>query len=153
MKIIEGNFVMFKGCFVIVVGCFNGFVVELLVVGVCDVLVCYGVKDDNIELICVLGVWEILLVVQKVVVLGKYVVVIVLGVVICGVILYFDYVVSECVKGLVKVGMDIGVLVVFGVLMIDFIEQVIECFGIKVGNKGVDVVLVVLEMVNLYGQL
>lgn len=63
LKIIEGIFIVFKGCYVLVVGCFNSFVVESLVSGVVDVLVCYGVVESEIIIICVLGVFEILLVI------------------------------------------------------------------------------------------
>lgn len=150
IKIFEGILNNVGGCYVLVVVCFNSFVVEVLLVGVVDILVCYGVVCDDIEIICVFGVWELLVVVKKILEKCDYDVVIVLGVVIWGGIVYFEYVVGEVVKGIVVVQNDIGVLVVFGVFIVEFIEQVIECSGIKVGNKGVEVVMFVLEMVFLF---
>ena len=142
-----------KGRFAIVAGRFNGFVVEPLVAGACDALVRHGVKDDNIELIRVPGAWEIPLAAQKAAASGKYAAVIALGAVIRGATPHFDYVASECAKGLAKAGMDTGVPVAFGVLATDSIEQAIERSGTKAGNKGADAALAALEMVNLYGQL
>ena len=153
MKTIEGNFATPKGRFAIVAGRFNGFVVEPLVAGACDALVRHGVKDDNIELIRVPGAWEIPLAAQKAAASGKYAAVIALGAVIRGATPHFDYVASECAKGLAKAGMDTGVPVAFGVLTTDSIEQAIERSGTKAGNKGADAALAALEMVNLYGQL
>lgn len=49
-------------------------------------------------------------------------VIIVLGVVICGGMSYFDFVVGECIKGVVNVMLDSDILVFFGVLIIDIIE-------------------------------
>lgn len=120
-----------------------------LLSGVEDILICYGVELNDIDVVWVLGVFEILFVVKKMVEMKKYDVVIIFGMVIRGVIMYYDYVCNEVVKGIVQVGMVMGVLVIFGIVMIEIIEQVIECVGIKVGNKGVDCVVFVIEMVNL----
>lgn len=50
---------------------------------------------------------------------------------------------------MVYVSLESEVFVIFGVLIINLIEEVIERVGIKVGNKGVDVVMIVIEMINL----
>lgn len=123
MQVIEGNICVIGKKFVIVVLCFNSFVVESLLEGVFDILECYGeVSDDDVILVCVLGVYELFVVVKKLVEFKKFDVIIVLGVVICGGIFYFDFVVGECNKGLVQVLLEYGILVLFGVIIIDFIE-------------------------------
>ena len=49
--------------------------------------------------------------------------------------------------------LDTGVPVLFGVLTTDSIEQAIERAGTKAGNKGADVAVAALEMVNLLNEL
>jgi len=153
MNIIEGDFATPKGRFAIVVGRFNGYVVESLVAGARDVLVRHGVADAAIDLVRVPGAWEIALVAHKLATGGKHVAVIALGAVIRGATPHFDYVAGECAKGLAKAALDGGVPVAFGVLTTDSIEQAIERAGTKAGNKGADAATAALEMVNLYGKL
>lgn len=64
VMVLEGDFCVIDVKFVIVVVCFNSFVVESLLSGVLDVLVWYGVSEINIEIICVFGVFEMFLVVK-----------------------------------------------------------------------------------------
>ena len=49
--------------------------------------------------------------------------------------------------------LETGLPVLFGVLTTDSIEQAIERAGTKAGNKGADVALAALEMVNLLAEL
>lgn len=97
----EGNLVGIGLKIGIVVGCFNEFIIGCLFSGVEDVFKCYGVVDEDVDVVWVLGVYEILLIVKKLVEFKKYDVVIMLGIVIWGVILYFDFVCNEVVKGVV----------------------------------------------------
>lgn len=123
MNIIEVNVVILDVCVVIIIVCFNNFINDSLLEGVIDVLKCIGqVKDENIIVVWVSGVYELLLVVGVLVKIGKYDVVIVLGMVICGGIVYFEYVVGGASNGLVHVAQDSEILVVFGVLIIESIE-------------------------------
>lgn len=123
MNIIEVNVVILDVCVVIIIVCFNNFINDSLLEGVIDVLKCIGqVKDENIIVVWVFGVYELLLVVGVLVKIGKYDVVIVLGMVICGGIVYFEYVVGGVSNGLVYVVQDSEISVVFGVLIIESIE-------------------------------
>ncbi|MGE7138017.1 6,7-dimethyl-8-ribityllumazine synthase [Luteibacter sp. NPDC031894] len=153
MKIIEGDFATPKGCFAIVAGRFNAFVVEALVQGARDTLVRHGVKDDGIDLIRVPGAWEIPQAAHKLAASGGYAAVIGLGAVIRGSTPHFDYVAGEAAKGLGQAAYASGVPVCFGVLTTDSIEQAIERSGTKAGNKGADAAMVAIEMVNLYAKL
>ena len=71
----------------------------------------------------------------------------------CGATPHFDYVAGEVAKGTAQVMLDTGVPVLFGVLTTDSIEQAIERAGTKAGNKGADVAVAALEMVNLLNEL
>jgi 6,7-dimethyl-8-ribityllumazine synthase len=152
-KYIEGNLKGDGKKLGIVVSRFNSFISEKLLEGAIDALVRSGVKDKDIDVARVPGAFEIPLVTQKMAKDGKYDAVICLGVVIRGATPHFDYVAGEVAKGTAQVMLDTGVPVLFGVLTTETIEQAIERAGSKAGNKGSEVAVAALEMVNLLGAL
>lgn len=137
----------------IVVARFNSFISEKLLEGALDSLVRSGVNDSDIDVARVPGAFEIPLIVQKMAKSGKYDAVICLGVVIRGATPHFDFVANEVAKGSAQVMLDTGIPVLFGVLTTETIEQAIERAGSKAGNKGSDVAIAALEMVNLNDSL
>ena len=80
---------------------------------------------------------------------GKHDAVICLGAVIRGATPHFEYVAGEVAKGTAQVMLDTSIPVLFGVLTTETIEQAIERAGTKAGNKGSDVAVAALEMINL----
>ena len=76
-----------------------------------------------------------------------------LGAVIRGSTPHFDYVAGECAAGITRVALDTGIPVTFGVLTTDNIEQALERAGTGEGNKGFDVTVVALEMVQAMRQV
>ena len=84
---------------------------------------------------------------------GRYDAVICLGVVIRGATPHFDFVANEVAKGTAQVMLDNSMPVLFGVLTTESIEQAIERAGTKVGNKGADVAVAALEMIDLVNHL
>ncbi len=149
MKTIEGNFQGADGQYAILVGRFNSFVVESLLLGAIDTLKRHGVQEANITIVRAPGAWELPLVAKKLAASTKYDAIIALGAVIRGGTPHFDYVAGECAKGLGVVGLDAGIPVAFGILTTDSIEQAIERSGTKAGNKGVDAAMTAMEMVSL----
>ncbi len=137
----------------IIVARFNSFISEKLLEGAVDTLVRSGVNEDDIEVARVPGAFEIPLVAQKMAKNGKYDAVICIGVVIRGATPHFDYVAGEVAKGTAQVMLDAGVPILFGVLTTESIEQAIERAGTKAGNKGADVAVAALEMINLMEKL
>lgn len=137
----------------IIVARFNSFISEKLLEGALDTLVRSGVNTDDVDVARVPGAFEIPLAAQKMAKSGKYDAVICLGVVIRGATPHFDYVAGEVAKGTAQVMLDAGVPVLFGVLTTESIEQAIERAGTKAGNKGADVAVAALEMVNLMDAL
>ena len=133
----------------IVVARFNSFISEKLLDGAIDSLVRSGVNTDDIVVARVPGAFEIPLVAQKMARSGKHDAVICLGAVIRGATPHFDYVAGEVAKGTAQVMLDAGIPVLFGVLTTETIEQAIERAGTKAGNKGSDVAIAALEMINL----
>ncbi|MGD9949197.1 MAG: 6,7-dimethyl-8-ribityllumazine synthase [Desulfobulbus sp.] len=148
-KYLEGNLLGTGRKLGMVVARFNSFISEKLLEGAIDSLVRSGVSSDDITVARVPGAFEIPLVAQKMAKSGKYDAVIVLGAVIRGATPHFDYVAGEVAKGTAQVMLDTGVPVLFGVLTTETIEQAIERAGTKAGNKGSDVAIAALEMINL----
>jgi len=135
--------------FGVVAARFNGLVVERLVEGAADALSRHGVADDAIDLVRVPGAFEIPLVAGQMARSGRYDAVLCLGTIIRGATPHFEYVASECAKGVARAGMETGVPVIFGVLTTESIEQAIERAGTKAGNKGADAAVAAIETVDV----
>jgi 6,7-dimethyl-8-ribityllumazine synthase len=137
----------------IIVARFNSFISEKLLEGALDALIRSGVSDDDISVARVPGAFEIPLVARQMAAGKKYDAIICLGVVIRGATPHFDYVAGEVAKGTAQVMLDSGLPVLFGVLTTETIEQAIERAGSKAGNKGAEVAVGALEMINLMENL
>ena len=137
----------------IVAARFNEFITSKLLSGAQDALVRHDVKDDNIDVAWVPGAFEIPLIADKMAKSGKYDAVICLGAVIRGNTSNYDYVCSEVSKGIAHVSLESGIPVMFGVVTTENIEQAIERAGTKAGNKGFDVAVGAIEMINLINNL
>ena len=153
IKVIEGDFTQCSGRYALVVGRFNGFVVESLVSGAIDTLRRHGIADSDITLVRVPGAYEMPLAVKRVAETGGYNAIIALGAVIRGGTPHFEYVAGEAASGLGAVSLETDVPVTFGVLTVDSIEQAIERSGTKAGNKGAEAAITALEMVSLFNKL
>lgn len=153
MKLIEGNLVATNARFTILQSRWNSFITDSLLKGALETLARHGVASDKITVVKVPGAFELPLAAKKVADSGKADAIIALGAVIRGGTPHFDYVCSECTKGLGQVSMSSGLPVAFGVLTTDSIEQAIERAGTKAGNKGEEAAVTALEMVSLLGQL
>jgi len=132
---------------------FNEFITSKLLSGAQDALVRHDVKDDNIDVAWVPGAFEIPLIADKMAKSGKYDAVICLGAVIRGNTSHYDYVCNEVSKGIAHVSLESGIPVMFGVVTTENIEQAIERAGTKAGNKGFDVAVGAIEMINLINNL
>ena len=90
------------------------------------------------------------MVVDQLLVSGKYDAVCALGAVIRGATPHFDYVSAEATKGIATMSLKYQKPVSFGLLTTDTIEQAIERAGTKAGNKGFEAMTTVIEMLDLY---
>ncbi|MCK5717364.1 MAG: 6,7-dimethyl-8-ribityllumazine synthase [Thiomargarita sp.] len=151
--IIEGDFTNCNAPYAIVVGRFNNFITEKLLTGALDTLKRHGVADEKISVIWAPGAYELPLVTQRLAASKKYVALIAIGAIIRGSTPHFDYVASECAKGLATVSLQYDIPIAFGVLTVDSIEQAIERAGTKAGNKGNDAAMSAIEMVSLFQKL
>ena len=151
---IEGDFTLLQDArFALVAARFNSFIVQSLISGAADALRRHGVADANIHLIWAPGAFELPLVAQRLAASERYDGIVALGAVIRGGTPHFEYVASECTKGLASVALEYDLPIGFGVLTVDSIDQAVERAGTKAGNKGADAAMSVLEMVSLLHRL
>jgi len=75
--------------------------------------------------------------------------VICLGCVIQGETRHFEFISQAVANGIMRVSLDYGVPVIFGVLTCDTMEQAQERAGGKHGNKGVEAAYTCLKMIEL----
>jgi 6,7-dimethyl-8-ribityllumazine synthase len=147
--IIEGNLVATGLQTVILASRFNSFIVEKLVGGALDCLVRHGADASQQTVIWVPGAWEIPLVAQHAIAKQKPHGVIAVGCVIRGGTDHYAHVSSEVQKGIAQVSWQTGVPIGNGVLTVESLEQAIERAGSKMGNKGAEAALAVVETVNV----
>jgi len=128
---------------------FNEFITKKLLEGAQDALLRHGVNEEDIEIAWVPGSFEIPLAAKKLAQTKRYDAVICLGAVIRGDTPHFDYIAAEVTKGIAKVGLDVELPVIYGVITADTLEQAIERAGTKAGNKGFEAAVSAIEMANL----
>ena len=151
MGIFEGQLRVDKGDrFALVAARFNEFIVDRLIGGATDCILRHGGSEAQIDLIRVPGAFELPQVAKKVAQTGNYAGVVVLGAVIRGGTPHFDMIANEVTKGTAQVGLDAGIPVIFGVLTTDSVEQAIDRAGTKMGNKGWEAAMTLLESVDLF---
>ena len=80
---------------------------------------------------------------------GEYDGIIALGVVIRGETPHFEYVCQGAVHGLMRVSLDSGVPVMFGVLTTDTVQQALARIEGPVEHKGADVARGIVQMIAL----
>ena len=149
MTIIEGNLRTENAKYGIVVARFNEFINAKLLSGALDALKRHGVQEEEIDIACVPGAFEIPIIAQKMATSNKYEAIICLGTVIRGSTSHYDFVCNEVSKGIAHVSLNSNIPVMFGVLTTENIEQAIERAGTKAGNKGFEVAVGAIEMVDL----
>jgi len=151
MNIIEGNLRLTGNEKIAVInGRFNHIITDRLVEGAQDAFKRHGGNEENLDLILVPGAFEIPFALEKALSSGKYDAVCCVGAVIRGATPHFDYISAEATKGIATVALKYGKPVANGVLTTNTIEQSIERAGSKVGNKGAEAMLTIIEMLDLY---
>jgi 6,7-dimethyl-8-ribityllumazine synthase len=153
MRIIEGQFKATSGKIAIIASRFNDLVVHPLVRGAIDTLKRHGVSEKQIELVWVPGAYELAFIAQRLAKTGNYQGIIALGAVIRGATTHYDYVAGEAASGLARAACDTGIPMTFGVLTTENLEQALERAGSKVGNKGSDAAMGLLELLDLLEQI
>lgn len=150
MNIIEGEIVAKEAKIAIVIARINRFINKNLLEGSIDVLKRIGnIQDKNITVIWVPGSYELPLIAKILAMSSKYDAIIVLGTVVRGMTVHFEFISKECNSSISKISVENMLPIGFGLLVTDDINQAIERSGIKGNNKGAEVALSVLEMINI----
>ena len=137
----------------LVAGRFNDAISQELIQGARDRLASLAVEDEKVTLTWVAGAFEMPLAAQAMAKSGQFDAVICLGAVIRGETAHFDFVAGEAASGMMRVGLDTGVPVVFGVLTTDTFAQAFARAGVAEGNKGSDCAEAAIEMVQLLNEM
>ncbi|CAN5384368.1 6,7-dimethyl-8-ribityllumazine synthase [soil metagenome] len=149
-KVHQGNLTAVGFRFAIVASRWNDFLTSKLVEGALDALERLGADENAVEVFKVPGSFELPLTARKVAESRNFDAIICIGTVIRGETPHFEYVAGEAAKGVAQVSMQTGIPVLFGVVTTDTLEQAINRTGVKAGNKGFEVAMSAVELVNLY---
>lgn len=134
----------------IIVSRFNEVITGKLLSGAMDCIVRHDGSEENVDIYWVPGSFEIPAFTKLLAKKNKYDGIICLGAVIRGETPHFDYIAAEVTKGVAQVAMDSDAPIAYGVLTTDSVEQAVDRAGAKVGNKGWDAAMSVIEMSDLY---
>ncbi|MCV2526137.1 MAG: 6,7-dimethyl-8-ribityllumazine synthase [Candidatus Lightella neohaematopini] len=134
----------------VIVSRFNKSINNNLLDGVINTLIRVGnMRENNITVVWVPGVYEIPIITNKLVHINKYQAIVTLGTVIKGETNHHYYIVNECISRLSEISVNNIIPITFGILTTNNIEQAVKRSGIKLNNKGVEIALTTLEMINL----
>jgi 6,7-dimethyl-8-ribityllumazine synthase len=153
LRPVEGDFNPRDASFAIVVARWNGEITENLLDGALRAFARQGVPDERLQVVRVPGAFELPLAAKKIAEAGQVDAVLTLGCVIRGGTPHFEYVCSECTRGVGEVALTTGVPIAFGVLTTDDLKQAQDRSGDNEENKGEEAALCALEMVSLFQQL
>src|SRR5712671_467098 len=128
---------------------FNEKVTERLLQGALVALREAGVADDSVTVAWVPGAFELPLCCRWLAQTGRFDAVLALGAVIRGDTDHYDHVCRATTDGVLRVSLDTGVPVAFGVLTCDSEPQAMARAGGSEGNKGADVAVAALAMAAL----
>ncbi|MEE2670217.1 MAG: 6,7-dimethyl-8-ribityllumazine synthase [Bdellovibrionota bacterium] len=128
---------------------FNELIVSKLFEGAKECLLRHGLEEKEITSAWVPGAFELPQAAQRLAMTGKFDAIICLGCVIRGATTHYDYVCNESAKGISRVALDHKLPVMFGVITTENLEQAFERAGSKAGNKGWEVAMAAIEMINL----
>ena len=130
----------------IVTGQFNTEACELLVANAKEKLTQYRVSDDTVDVFRVSGSAELPVVLKHLATTEKYDALVAIGVIVRGQTVHFDYVAKIATEGILRVQMDYGIPIGFGVLMLETQDQLVD--RIRVGGDAVEAVLQSKNMIK-----
>ncbi len=112
-----------------------------------------GVAPEAIDIARVPGSFELPAAASKMIETGRYDAIVCLGIVIRGETSHYDYVAGESARGIAELAIRTGTPVLNGVLTCENRRQVEARAGGGKGDKGAEVAIAAIEMVNLYRQM
>ena len=135
--------------FAVVVSEWNSEVTEALKNGAIDTLIELGAKKEDIWVEYVPGTFELPLGAHYFAENTDVDAIICIGCVVQGETRHFDFICQSAAQGIMQVGLDYSVPVIFGVLTPNNQEQALDRAGGKHGNKGIEAAVTAVKMANL----
>ncbi len=109
----------------------------------------HGAEDQNITVYHVPGAFELPLGAQFLVETKEPDAVICLGCVITGETRHDEYICNAVSQGIMQLGLDFNIPIIFGVLTPQTLQQAKDRAGGKYGNKGIEAAVTAIKMVDL----
>ena len=139
--------------YAIIASRWNARITDALVAGARKELAGNGIDEAAVDVVRVPGAWELPLVAARLAAGSQHAAIVALGCVIRGDTRHYEHVADRCAEGLMRVQLDFGIPVLNGVLAVERIEDAEARAGGSHGNKGEEVALAAVELVNLMEQL
>ncbi|MCA8964214.1 MAG: 6,7-dimethyl-8-ribityllumazine synthase [Planctomycetes bacterium] len=139
--------------FGIAVARFNELVTERLLEGALTTLRQHGVADADVEVVWVPGAFELPTACRWLADTGRFHGLLALGAVVRGGTDHYDYVCSGVTDGVMRVGLDTGLPLGFGLLTCAQMDQALARAGGEHGNKGADAAMAALAMAAIRDRL
>jgi 6,7-dimethyl-8-ribityllumazine synthase len=149
MKVYEGDLLAEGKKIGIIIARFHELLTKNLLEGALDCIKRHGGTEKKIEGVWVPGTMEIPFAAKKMAFSKKYDGLICLSVIIRGATAHADYIAGQINRFLGQINVEASIPVTSGVIIAETIEQAIERSGTKMGNKGWQAALSVIEMINL----
>lgn len=140
-------------CVAIVVSRYNSVYTDRLLDGANRALCDEGIYDEAVNVIRVPGAFEIPVAAAKLANSGDYDAVVCLGAVIRSDTPHFDYVAREAARGIMQVGLESGIPVIFGVLTLDSIDQAEVRTRNDESNRGYEAAKAGIEMAQIMNDI
>ena len=135
--------------FAILASRWNARITDALVAGARRCLAENGVPDEAVDVVRLPGAWELPLAAQRLATAGAHRALIVLGCVVRGDTRHYEHVADNCAQALMRVALDRRIIVLNGVLAVERHDDALARAGGVHGNKGEEVALAALEMIDL----
>jgi 6,7-dimethyl-8-ribityllumazine synthase len=152
-NVIEGNLSAEGFKFGIAVSRFNEFINSKLLDGAIDYLTRSGANESDITVVKVPGAFELPMAIKIMAETKKYDGIICLGTLIRGETNHFDLLSQQVAKMISELAVNSNTPVSYGIITSESIEQAISRAGTKMGNKGFDAAMSIVEMVTLFAKL
>ena len=137
----------------IVAARFNEFISQRLLDGALEALTRQGITEQDTVIVWVPGSFELPVAARTLAESNRWDAIVCLGAVVRGQTTHHEHVGREAATGIAAVARETSIPVVFGVLTTENMEQAVERSGGRLGNRGSDVTLAAIEMVNLLRQI
>ena len=138
-----------SGKIVIVASRYNPTICDALVQGASETLAHAGYDDDSIVVVRAPGAWELPILARRAIETNSVIAAIALGCVIKGETSHDQHINRSVSAALMKLGVETGKPIAFGLLTCNSLEQAIHRSGGNVGNKGIESANAVLEVLRL----